>query len=239
VKHFSFLNKKLQSIALAACLVLAFASTAAATTINFDQAGLSGGTINYSGNLGDSLFGTGIVFGTLGAFGTGNDGVYTCSGCILNFETGASNAQLGASGLNIGASVQFDPGGSFVLTGEVLDNDDNVINTSSNVILQGVFDFATVIKTGSNSLGFLASGSDVKNQQILDFLGITIPNFTFVNSAFSLGGGLTENFAITGASVVEADLTNSASAIPEPSTLLLSGLALLGLGLLRRRQAKA
>ena len=70
---------------------------------------------------------------------------------------------------------------------------------------------------------------DTKNAALLAFFGLPAnTNFTFANTEIFMGPDGT---------VTESDLTNMAQ-VPEPASMALFGLALLGFGAVTRRRAQ-
>lgn len=235
MKSFTTLRSKVLHLAAAAVLVFATVGMASAATIEFDQQGLSGGTLSYAGGIGSTLVGTNIDFGSVSVSGTSKDGIYQCQGCVLNFETSGSTAELGAAG-PVPAIVAFAAGGTFVLTGTILDAALNPINTASNILLTGTFTGTPLLQDVGNNVQFSSGGVDTKNEEFLAFLGIGLNAFTFANSEISGASDFGTGFSLNNVPVEDADLTNTT--VPEPSTMLLSGIALLALGGMARRRAK-
>jgi hypothetical protein len=203
--------------------------TASAATISFDEgAGSQNGTISYDG-IGGALIGTGIDFYTVLGDGTPNNNgvVLTCLGCELNFSTGAN---ISASS----SSLVFAGGGTFTVTGELLNG---VTSVANGTLVSGSFQGtpnATIIPGSAIFAGF---GIDTKHQDLLNFYGITAADFTFANTAIALGS-CTSQGGSGGFScgVQDADLVNT-SVVPLPAAAGLFGSALLGLvGAARRKR---
>lgn len=235
MKTHSTIGAKLLRFAVAVAFAVTTIGSASAATIEFDQAGLSGGLLNYAGGIGSTLTGTDIVFGSVTVTGTSADGTYTCQNCFLNFETAGSTGEVGAAG-PFPAVVSFDAGGTFVLTGTILDGALNPINVASNIILTGTFAGTPLLADVGSSVQFIASGIDTKNEEFLSYLGVTVNEFIYENNEISAAGDFGTGFSLTDVAVNDADLTNTS--VPEPSTMLLSGAALLALGFFRRRSVK-
>jgi hypothetical protein len=106
--------------------------------VKFDDPGVQGGTLSYSGGLGSPLIGSGIPFDlvTQVELDTGS-GLQTpigpslaCDACVLWFETGGSTAAGPDTWV-------FGSGGSFSLTGTVLDGPTQI---ATGTLLSGGFD---------------------------------------------------------------------------------------------------
>jgi hypothetical protein len=194
-------------------------------SIVFDTVpGGAGGTLTYDGAGGPAI-GTDIVFVNFSGVDTpANPGVtLDCVGCTLAFTTGAN--------LDEGPSWLWAGGGSFTLTGSV----PALGLGAGTVLLTGSFT-ATVNTPGlagtdPNAL-FIAIGTDTKDSTLASFYGLG-PDFTFANTEIALGTFVSD--PVTGAFTAvpnQADLIN-VQAVPEPMTVFLLGLGLLGLGAVR------
>jgi PEP-CTERM motif len=206
--------------------------------LTFDQT-TDGGNIAYNGTGGPAT-GTDVVFDILVAGGTPvNAGTYGCSGCLLNFTTGANTVESApVAGIR---NYQWAGGGSFVLTGTVFDPI-TLLPIASGTLLTGTFTsaagFTQVLPGAANDiLSFTGQGTDTKHPDLLAFFGIA-PDAAFNYSNFEGSGVGTVggNGSFTGG-VNEADLINTeiTNGIPEPGSALLLLLGLGSLAAYRRR----
>jgi len=219
-------------ITIAVAMTLCSYAPVNAMLLNFDQVSSGEGTLSYDGD-GGSLVGTDILFETvMGTDTPDNDGVVLdISDGYLNFETGPNISE--------GPSIwEFESGGNFILEGTVKDENGDVI--ASGELLNGSWTANPYNPqvTGNQFVLILSGfGIDSKNQDLLDFYGITATNFQFVNTEISseinMFDDKTGAFA---ANVTNADLVNAS--IPDASIMFLLGPSLLCLGLLGRRKSK-
>jgi hypothetical protein len=222
----------------AVCIVIAFFlmlcsyTPATATLLTFDDASVHGGSLTYDG-IGGALVGSDIPIDRLLAIDVQqNSGVFDVIGGELNFETGINNLEVN----NIWA---FDSGGSFVITGTVVDANNHTI--ANGDLLTGYFTGTPVIissdDSGSPQFTFSGFGIDTKNSQLLAYFGLDDVTFKYAatNITAAATNGIDENGGFT-ATVAEADVTNS---VPDASIMFLLGPSLLCLGMIGRRKFRS
>lgn len=211
----------------AAFAFLTLSLGANASTISFDEgAGLQDGTISYDG-AGGALIGSGIDFNSvLGENTPSNSGaVLSCVGCELNFSTGAYSSTLGNT-------LFFGSSGTFTVTGELFDGATSV---ADGTLVSGSFVDSPNAIVFSGSALFAGFGEDEKNQDLLDFYGITATDFTFASTGIALGTCGAQGTGGFVCDVQNADLVN-ASVVPVPAAAWLFGSALFGLSAVARRR---
>ncbi len=202
-------------------LLLPVGPAAAIPSIVFDQTlPLIAGTVSWAGGSAP-LVGTNIVFKTVTGIETpANAGsTLSCVGdCFLNFVTGSY----------AGGGV-WNPGGTFILTGDLGGIAD------SGTLLTGTWT-SPVIRSGGGSLSiFNGEGSDTKDPALLAYFGYPADfPFNFANTEIAALGPISGAFSVV---VSNADISNIASPIPEPGTVLLLGSGISALALRRRRKS--
>ena len=221
---------------LAGLLTFATATTAdAAVVITFENTGLSSGNVEYGGALGvDPLVGTDITFDIV-TVTDGTTEVFGCIGCSLDFTTGPSTVET------LDIFVGFGGDGSFVITGQIVDlgangvlggGDDTNVTAAGATLLTGSFSQplgATAVLLGSGQVSIDGAGIDEKNEAFLRWIGVGVNEFIYANTAISTvecDDDISDGFDCN---VREADVTNEQAA-PEPGSVLLFGMALLGAG---------
>ncbi|MES1924188.1 PEP-CTERM sorting domain-containing protein [Salinisphaera sp. T31B1] len=241
-----------KTIAVTSAAALAFGASlsASAAVVNFDQSEAQSpeGSVSYDGN-GGALVGSGISFGEISLNGAtapqGNQGTLTCSGCMIDFQTG-NNLSEGTEN-NIWT---FAGGGNLTLSGSAIDSNGNEV--ASGNLFSGSFDGGAdaapqlVTGNGQDSLTATLSGSDEFNADLARYFGLSEDtSFDFTNTVIALGNA---SFGADGSfdsgQLQNADVTvESSQAVPEPSEMgmFAAGLALVigALGFRRRQNADA
>lgn len=231
-------NKTIASMAAAAALLAASVSAQAATF----QARISDGI--------NSLLvidnGVGDIDATVGSIGFA--GVNVFGDWQLNFVTGASvydplqmhlNAQFTAN------SSAFEVGDSRILTVELTQTGLSSGPGSSNV---SVYAYGGGSAIGSNVVGSWAAFADDADADAAAAFGTGVAVHTSSGFESTAGGvstpltGLYSGtlravFDVSGSSGLSSGSLDLSMKVPEPGTIALAGLALLGLGVARRRKA--
>ena len=238
--------------AMALLMPAAVTSPAQAQQLTFDNA-VDGGTLTYDGALGsDTLDGANILFDSILGTGTAsNDGVElycadnttdATGSCTLNFSTGVSNTE----GSDF---VIFDGGGTFTLTGAAWDcGNDGCGDIGDVLIADGTLITGTwtgggitpsVTCDASGACTGAGNGSDTKDADLAAFYGLD-ENFTFSSTQITIESCTTDPAGGFSCTVSEADMTNTGTVarVPEPATLGIFGIGLIGLGFVMRRRKR-
>jgi hypothetical protein len=217
-------------IGFAVLMVLASVPAFAVPILDFGVIAPTAGTFSYAGGAAP-LIGTAQVDNVTGLGGTPlNDGVArNIIGGLLTFTSGANVG-------NDAGSYNWGAGGSIVLTGCVDLNNNGVCNAgdASGVLFSGYFLDTHVIITGGNFKVFISDFTDQKNDTLTAFYGLPTGGSWWTgntNISFSAPGTSGRPFSST--SLLSGDMTNF---VPEPSTVMLLGTALLGIGFASRRK---
>jgi PEP-CTERM motif len=213
---------------LAGLLTFAAATTAdAAVVITFENASVSGGTVSYGGALGaDPLVGTDIAFDIVTVGAT----VLDCVGCSLDFITGNSTTEIALGG----GIVRFGSGGTFVITGTITDPNAGDVVVATGTLLTGSWTGSpTAVGPGGGLMFVVGAGIDRKNPDLLAYFGILDTQFIYANTELVLEECDTNLLDGFDCNVTEADVANRA---PEPGSMMLFGMALVGAGAAARRR---
>lgn len=176
-----------------------------AIVLKFDDT-TPGGTVTYDG-VGGPLVGTNIHFDTILSDGTPlNDGVeLVIENGFLNFTTGPNISE---------DPWDFAGGGTYTLTGTARKLD-NTLVADGVLVENGSWTEASAVQS-SGGLIVGGSGTDTKNQDLVDFFGIDLNSFVFFNTQISVGDVAFEPDGGFSGIVRNADLVNQA--VPEPTS---------------------
>ena len=224
-------TKLILSILASTIIASQVAVASAVQMISFDDDSIvQTGTVNYV--AGSTLSGTDILFSSVIGLNTPmNDGT------VLTLENGKLNFVTGPNAGTIGDVTTFSGGGYFTIRGDLYKNGATLVNTSSDLLVEGTFSEATLTEFfDGTSLAFVSAGTDVKNQDLVDFYGVNADTFSFVSSQLSLLGVTPDGNGGFTAKVSNADFDNSPAVSDESSTVALLGLGLAGLGAIARRR---
>jgi hypothetical protein len=220
---------------------------AGASILNFDDAGLPGGTITYGGTaLVDPAVGTNILLRSITGVGTPDNAGATllapaATPFLLNFTTGPNDGTEGPP------AWEFGGGGTFTVTapGGVPAQDPDGVGPfdpfgglpAGAVLLSGTFSDGVLQPReigGLTSAAWAAFGSDTKNAVLAGYFGEAPDGWSFLNTVIQLTTFTFDpgTLAFSGTST-EADISN-VRLVPMPASLLLLGAGFVAAGFARR-----
>lgn len=228
------MKMKMLRMLLGSLLLLTLFAGGAWADAVIDFTGGFGGTISTLG-VGSAIVGTNVHIGSVKGINTpdnGNGVEHAVSGGVLNFTTGVITSVTPWIG---GTYIyNFAPGGSLTISGGVPDAG----IAYQDLVFNGIFNAGQFIAQpaplGGFTGGIIATGSDEKSPELLDYFGLTEVPFNFLGFSISSSlSGIGSNYSFT-STAFSTDIANTAN--PEPGSMLLLGTGLLVIaGFLRRR----
>lgn len=194
-----------------------FSSAQAAYVIDFGDGGYAGGTLTWDGTY---AVGANIPVDAMKFYNGSSWSYYDTAGSL-----GSADGN-GAAVLNFNTQTN-----TISITGWI----PGLVGTSDLTLLSGSFGSSSMV-IGPSSMNFTASGPDRKDELLLQALSIA-PDTQFEFYGFSISTkNLVQGSQGYYGTPYSTDISNTSTSVPEPGSLMLLGLGLIGVGVVARRK---